>query len=150
MPGEQCTGQGFVTVCASSVLDPWRDVTYGPANMFDNKLDTAWVEGVDGTGNGERLIFEFDTEQMVEGISMLNGYHKSNDLFAKNGRITEIYLDTSDGQQLVAPIADDPGEQVLYFDTPVRLKWLAIQISKAKAGTKYTDTAISEFRVLVK
>ena len=149
MPGEQCTTQGFVSVCASSVLAPWRDVTYGPANMFDNKLDTAWVEGVDGTGAGERLIFEFDTEQTVEGISLLNGYHKSNDLFAKNGRITEIYLDLSDGQQLVAPIADDPGEQVLYFDAPVRIKWLAIEISAATAGSRYADTAISEFRVLL-
>lgn len=148
LPAENCARLDFGTVCTSSILPQWRKVTYGPANMFDDRLDTAWVEGVDGVGVGEQLTIAFDEERLVSGISLLNGYHKSNDLFAKNGRITEIYLDTSDGQQLATQIADDAGEQVRSFDRPVRLKWITIQIANAVAGTKYTDTAISEMRVL--
>ena len=148
LPADNCTRLDFGTVCTSSILPQWRNVTYGPANMFDGQLDTAWVEGVDGTGVGEQLTVTFDEERLVSGISLLNGYHKSNDLFAKNGRITEIYLDTSDGMQLAAPIADDPGEQLRYFERPVMLKWITVQIASAVAGTKYTDTAISEMRVL--
>ena len=148
LPAQNCTRLDFGTVCTSSILPKWRNVTYGPANMFDGRLDTAWVEGVEGVGVGEQLTIAFDEERLVSGISLLNGYHKSNDLFAKNGRITEIYLDTSDGQQLDAQIADDAGEQVLSFDRPVRLKWISIQIATAVAGTKYTDTAISEMRVV--
>jgi len=148
LSAENCARLDFGSVCTSSILPQWRNVTYGPANMFDGRLDTAWVEGVDGVGLGEQLTIAFDEERLVSGISLLNGYHKSNDLFAKNGRITEIYLDTSDGQQLDAQIADDAGEQVLSFDRPVRLKWISIQIANAVAGTKYTDTAISEMRVL--
>lgn len=148
LPADNCARLDFGTVCTSSILPQWRKVTYGPANMFDDRLDTAWVEGVDGVGVGEQLTIAFDEERLVSGISLLNGYHKSNDLFAKNGRITEIYLDTSDGQQLTTQIADDAGEQVRSFDRPVRLKWISIQIASAVAGTKYTDTAISEMRVL--
>ena len=148
LPAKNCASLDFGTVCTSSILPNWRNVTYGPANMFDGQLDTAWVEGVDGVGVGELLTIAFDEERLVSGISLLNGYHKSNDLFAKNGRITEIDLDTSDGQQLDAQIADNAGEQVLLFDRPVRLKWLSIRIANAVAGTKYTDTAISEMRVL--
>ena len=148
LPAENCARLDFGTVCTSSILPQWRTVTYGPANMFDGRLDTAWVEGVEGVGVGEQLTIAFDEDRLVSGISLLNGYHKSNDLFAKNGRITEIYLDTSDGQQLDAQIADDAGEQVLSFDRPVQLKWLSIEIASAVAGTKYTDTAISELRVL--
>ena len=136
------------TVCASSVLPKWRTVTYGPANMFDGRLDTAWVEGVDGVGAGERITLMFDSERFVSGISFLNGYHKSNDLFQKNGRITAIDVATSSGEQLTAEVADDPGEQVRTFDRPARLKWITISIASAVAGTKYTDTAISEMRVL--
>ncbi len=148
LPADNCTRLDFGTVCTSSILPQWRNVTYGPANMFDDRLDTAWVEGVEGVGVGEQLTVTFDEESLVSGISLLNGYHKSNDLFAKNGRITEIYIDTSDGQQLAAEIADDPGEQVRYFDRPVKLKWISIQIASAVAGTKYTDTAVSEMRLL--
>ncbi len=85
--GEQCSGFGAFTVCASSVLAPWRDVTYGPANMFDDRLDTAWVEGADGDGIGERFTVKFDTVTAINGVSLLNGYHKSNELFHKNGRV---------------------------------------------------------------
>ena len=146
--GDECTQLDFGTVCASSVLPKWRTVTYGPANMFDGRLDTAWVEGVDGVGAGERITLMFDDERLVSGISFLNGYHKSNDLFQKNGRITAIDVATSSGEQLTAEVADDPGEQVRTFDRPVRLKWITISIASAMAGTKYTDTAISEMRVL--
>lgn len=146
--GDECTQLDFGTVCASSVLPKWRNVTYGPANMFDDRLDTAWVEGVDGVGAGERITLVFDDEPLVSGISFLNGYHKSNDLFEKNGRITAIDVDTSSGEQLTAEVADDPGEQVRTFDRPIRLKWITIRIASAVAGSKYTDTAISEMRVL--
>jgi hypothetical protein len=146
--GDECTQLDFGTVCTTSVLPKWRTVTYGPANMFDGRLDTAWVEGVDGVGAGERITFIFDDERLVSGISFLNGYHKSNDLFQKNGRITAINVDTSSGEQLTTQVADDPGEQVRTFEQPVRLKWITIRIASAVAGSKYTDTAISEMRVL--
>lgn len=146
--GDDCSQLDFGTVCATSVLPKWRNVTYGPANMFDGRLDTAWVEGVDGVGAGERITFIFDDDRLVSGISILNGYHKSNDLFQKNGRITAIDVDTSSGEQLTAEVADDPGEQLRTFDRPIRLKWITIRIASAVAGSKYTDTAISEMRVL--
>ena len=146
--GDACTLLDFGTVCASSVLPKWRDVTYGPANMFDDRLDTAWVEGVDGVGAGEQLTFIFDDDRLVSGISFLNGYHKSNDLFQKNGRITAIDVETSSGEQLTTEVADDPGEQVRTFAQPIRLKWITIRIASAVAGSKYEDTAISEMRVL--
>lgn len=146
--GDECTQLDFGTVCATSVLPKWRTVTYGPANMFDGRLDTAWVEGVDGVGAGQRITLIFDDERLVSGISFLNGYHKSKDLFQKNGRITAINVDTSSGEQLTTQVADDPGEQVRTFDRPTRLKWITISIASAVAGTKYTDTAISEMQVL--
>ena len=123
--GEHCTRLDIGTVCTSSVLDPWRDVTYGPDNMFDDQLDTAWVEGVTGDGIGERLTFEFDAMRPVFGISLLNGYHKSNDLYLKNGRIAELQLETSDGGVFTTTLPDDAGWQDLTFDEAMDLKWFS-------------------------
>ena len=148
MAGEHCVRTGFGQVCTSSVLAPHKGITYGPANMFDDRLDTAWVEGVDGDGIGERILIEFDSQRPVAGVAMLNGYHKSSELFARNARVAGIYISTSDGAEFEAKLDDDPGLQIRRFDRPLSLTWVAIEIAGSYAGTRYTDNAISELRVL--
>ncbi len=148
MAGEQCVRTAFGQVCTSSVLAPNKAITYGPANMFDDRLDTAWVEAVKGDGIGERILIEFDAPTPVAGVAMLNGYHKSNELFQRNARVAEIYLSASDGSAFETVLEDDPGLQARRFDRPLTLTWLVIEIAGSYPGTKYTDNAISELRVL--
>src|SRR5436853_6382272 len=48
--------------------------TYLPANGFDGKVSTAWVEGVPGPGINEWLRVSFRRPIAISGASLLSGY----------------------------------------------------------------------------
>lgn len=58
---------------------------YSVKNLGDGDPKTCWAEGVDGHGIGEKIYL------MVQGnpktLKIINGYGKSPELFAKNGRV---------------------------------------------------------------
>lgn len=59
---------------------------YGVHNLFDGDSATAWVEGADGPGRGEWVMFSVGQE-LPAVIMIRNGYQKSADLFKNNARI---------------------------------------------------------------
>lgn len=59
---------------------------YGVHNLFDGDSATAWVEGTDGPGIGEWVIFSVGQE-LPAVIMIRNGYQKSANLFKRNARI---------------------------------------------------------------
>ncbi|MCA1756276.1 MAG: hypothetical protein LC649_02320 [Bacteroidales bacterium] len=64
---------------------------YGMHNLFDGDSATAWVEGVDGPGRGEWIIFSAGQE-LPAAIMIRNGYQKSTSLFEGNARIKSASL----------------------------------------------------------
>ncbi len=67
---------------------------YGPANLFDGNLATAWVPGTENSGIGESVYFEL--HENASTINIYNGYGKSQSLFEKNNRVKEIKLSLQD------------------------------------------------------
>ena len=59
---------------------------YGVHNLFDGDSATAWVEGADGPGIGEWVLFSVGQE-LPAVIMIRNGYQKSANLFKRNARI---------------------------------------------------------------
>jgi hypothetical protein len=134
-------------VCASSTLAPAQGNSYGPRNLGDGDDQTAWVEGSNGQGIGEFIVLQFDSPRTIRGLTIRNGYDKSADIFAKNGRVKDIDLRFSSGETIAATLSDQPGPQYLALNQPIEAKWIELIIRSVYPGSKYADTAINEISV---
>ena len=140
---------GGHTYCVSSVLAPQYGFTYNPVNLTDGRLDTAWVEGKTGDGIGEWIVMIPAAGKRVRGFELLNGYHKNNDLFQKNGRVKDFEVVLPNGKPQTITLADRAGPQRFTFESALAVEWVQLRIQSVYAGTKYKDTAITELRLLV-
>ena len=116
------------TLSCSSVLKEKNKTSdfYDRDKAFDNNLETAWVEGVSGSGINEYIMeyvctidsenFNYQESIEKDGIqfflSVNNGYCKSENLFLKNNRVKKakiVFYDTpiSVGQNFTK-IKDEP------------------------------------------
>lgn len=82
---------------ASSTLKAGKNNSYGVENLVDGNPATAWVEGVDGYGEGETLEFcmacnfEYDCgKETISKIHIVNGYAKNETTFKNNSRVKEL------------------------------------------------------------
>jgi len=130
---DHSTPAGVDRYCVSSVLS--RDLSvnafpYGPASLFDDKLNTAWVEGMDGQGIGEWLVVEFDGPRMVKEILINNGYNKDNDLYQKNSRVKGIKVEFSEREKRSITLKDIGATQpiVLPKDQSLKAYWVKFTI----------------------
>lgn len=131
--------------CASSVLDPQLGNRYGPGNLFDGKLSTAWVEGVAGNGTGQKLLIAFDRPRLLAGFDLVNGYAKNRDIYTKNARVRTAELRLSDGSSQRLDLPDTMRSNRFSFGAPLEVTWMELEIGSVFPGSKYTDTAVSEF-----
>ena len=71
-------------------VDPFEGLgEYGGHNLFDKEGSTAWVEGVQGSGIGEYILFGIG-KSIPDQMVILNGYQKNKDVFTKNNRVKTI------------------------------------------------------------
>ncbi len=136
---------GSWQICASSVLDPQYGNRYGPANLTDGNLSTAWVEGISGNGTGEKVLFTFPRPRLLAGFEIVNGYAKNQDIFRKNARIKTARITLSDNTEETISLLDTMKSRRYTFTTPVETTWLELEIGSVFPGSKYQDTALTEF-----
>ena len=144
----------------SSQLDAMAGKTYTGDNLFDGDYTTAWVEGEDGDGAGETITIYLSNPTEVHGILLFNGYLASVDLYDKNGKVTAVFVDFGDGNNLefdvpaydlyfstddVAP--EDYSIGRLYPQQSVVTDKIVITLESGSAGSKYEDICISELLV---
>lgn len=139
-----------VAYCASSVLPASKANFYEPAMMFDGNRATAWVEGDDGDGVGSTITLHFGRARSLVGFEIINGYDKDQRIWSANSRVREVEASTGDGQVQVITLEDVRGASRFDFDAPVETSWLRLKIESVYPGTKYKDTAISEFYPIFK
>ncbi|MCB0488186.1 MAG: hypothetical protein R2820_13975 [Cyclobacteriaceae bacterium] len=149
---------------------------YSAGNLMDENPTTAWVEGVDGQGEGEVIFVPcLDLSKPVE---IWAGYGKSSAVYAANSRPKRVklivvsakyagasqygttYSDLRAVAQQEVTLKDVNGYQTLSIPTFKRETYywaeqeqtrdfdyfLGIEILEVYKGTKYTDTCISEVR----
>lgn len=151
-----------VSAEASSTLKGQASKTYYASNLVDGNINTCWVEGVSGTGEGETIRLSLDGEQTVYGLVIYNGYLESGYLYSVNGKVTQVTVRAADGTTVRSDLGvvklDERKEPLedydLYscknwvnFDQPVYTDTLTITIEKAVPGSLYEDTCISEIKV---
>jgi hypothetical protein len=82
----------YATSSELDTVDPFEGLgKYGGFNLFDRNPATAWVEGVNGDGNGETFTIGMGDE-LKENIYVVNGYQKSEALFSQNNRIKSLRM----------------------------------------------------------
>ena len=144
--GASSVSAGTVTqVTASSTLvqSPY---SYAPENITDGDRSTAWVEGAGGNGIGENVTLTYDGTYLMQGFRIRNGYQKKSDLYTKNARPKTIELIFSDGSAQEFGLADSGlTEQEIRLSAPVNSSSVTLVIRDVYPGTKYEDTAITEF-----
>lgn len=141
---------GPYAVRSSSSLKPSNGNTYEASNAQDLRLDTAWVEGVKGNGEGEYLEYFFKNDSpRVNKAIILNGYVKTPKLWAANNRVKDLDLYINDQFYARLQLKDIQSEQIFELPTLGRREdgkdlILKFVIKSVYPGAKYDDTAITE------
>lgn len=135
-----------IKATASSTRTSFRDIYYGPENVLDGSMTTAWVEGVKGPGIGEWIQLNFDREVRLRRVFIAPGYFKSPQIWLKNNRLAVIGVHFSDGSSRELRLPDQMEVQRLDIGE-VRTNWVRIEIKQVYiAQSDSEDTAISEIR----
>lgn len=146
---------------ASSQLSDQGKSTYDPSNVVfrtgynGDMLDTAWAEGVQGTGIGESI----ELCQMYRGtgeelftfteICIVNGYAKTETSWEENGRVKVFRVYYEDEYLGELTLLDT--RQPQYIDlAPFQLQvanggeaTFRFEIAEVYEGSKYEDTCIT-------
>jgi F5/8 type C domain len=141
-PTNSQSGPLKITASASSVRLAVQENTYYPANAFDGKKSTAWIEGVDGPGIGEWIRFDFDREINIHRVFIQPGYFKSASVWAQNNRLATVTAQFSDGSSRELTFADRMESQRIDVGS-IKTRWVKLIIKSVYSGTD-PDTALSE------
>ena len=136
------------------------DDDFSAAMLEDFSGRTAWAEGVEGDGLGERLTFSILPNEPYDdgtqapagpvpfyGIDLVNGYAKTEATWAANGRVREMLLSVNG--QPAALIALQDARLPQSVELPEGLEVapgdvVTLEIRSVYPGARYADTAITE------
>ncbi len=149
------------SIDVSSTHAPAEKVSYEARNLFDGRVDTAWVTGGAGTGRGQWIEVTFKRPIHLYGIGILNGLPISPESLAEHGQVTEAGFHIYDverrdweGKGTVmktdfnSAVHSMPGASVQWpFESVMRVKRFRMTITKAVPGKRYPQTAISELYI---
>ena len=153
----------------SSTLKNSSEINYEIKNIYDLDLRTAWIEGKNDYGKGENFSFKFNYKNPndIFGnpynfygiIEIFNGYCKNEITWKENSRVKRLKVYFNDKPLCFIELKDTwqyqridlrkffkhpnwfPNGKISVVDGDV-IKFEIVEIFK---GTKYKDTAISEF-----
>ena len=133
-----------ISASASSELPPNGRVTYWIGNTLDGDTRTAWNNhsAADGSGVGETLTYRFSSPVQLVRIDLVNGYAKTAELRADNGRIQGVVIRT-DRRTLRATLSDTASRQRLDRDFGMTSK-VTLRVTSIYPGARYTDLALTE------
>ncbi len=131
-------------ICASTTHESRGDISFRPENLFDDDHDTAWVEGAEGDGIYETVVIRFEVPYEIYSVDFLNGFTKSDGIYAANGRVRDIEIRDSLGRVLFAELEDSGDWQSVEMDEQRRVAWISIEIESVYPGDTYQNTALSE------
>ncbi|PHP67198.1 hypothetical protein CSC94_09095 [Zhengella mangrovi] len=133
-----------VRYCVDSVLEPQSGNWYGADNLIDGAGDTAWCEGVNGPGLGQRIVISIRGGAPFDRIMLWNGYQKSRTAFTRNGRPSALRVETDLGENITFQLPDKLGEVVLGLNRMAVRSEVVLTIEDIYRGSHYADTCISD------
>lgn len=150
----------YVEASSELNVDSKDNSTYFAENILDGDYKTAWIEGVNGNGYEQFIVLHLSGVHEISKIRIFNGYLKTKRRYAINGKVTKALIDYGNGnrQMIDLNILDIPedevdfgpeemGETEVVPNDKYETDTIKITIIDAVAGSKYSDTAISEIEV---
>ena len=146
---------------ASSFLkSSWNkyNENYHPNYVLDNNPKTAWVEGVDGNGEGQKIVIPISAVSQIGRVKIRikNGYQKSESLLKANAAPKEVLLEVLNrsGQPIAqqkATLTKTMGWQeiILKGENDLTAHQVVLTVLSSHDGTKYKDACISDIEVFV-
>lgn len=116
---------------------------YSSSNLFDNRKESAWVEGADGSGVNEQLTFEVFQVVNIDAIQIWNGYQRSPNIYNSNVRLKGFSLGEVGGKLYEYTLRDATAGQKIDLKVPLKSNF-KLKINSAYDGSKYQDLGISE------
>lgn len=138
-------------VTASSALKPSGGITYEAENAADFSFKNAWIEGVQGYGEGEYLEYFFKNKSpRITDIKIYNGYLKSQAGWKKNSRVKRLKVYVNKTPYAILDLQDTPALQTFTLTGPLgrssdgKDMVLRFEILEVYKGDAFADTAITE------
>jgi hypothetical protein len=143
-PAPDLVNPRTISASASSEHPPAGDVDYSIRNTLDGNVRTAWNNrsAVAGSGVGETLTYRFPRAVHLVRIGLVNGYVKTAELRAANGRIRGVLI-TTDSRTLRVTLSDTVSRQRLDRDFGLTRK-VTLRVTSIYPGDRYTDLALTE------
>ncbi|MCT4596476.1 MAG: hypothetical protein N4A50_01155 [Vallitalea sp.] len=143
-------GGGLYKVTATSNLEKQGEIDYIADRAHDFSVETAWVEGVKGYGEGESISYYFEPNTAyISAIAIYNGYAKNDYLYNSNGRVKKLALYVNGRIYAILDLEDTWKEQVFMVE-PLKSTIeevdlvLTFEIQEVYEGDKWEDTCIAE------
>lgn len=153
-------GAGGYTVSTTSELKFNETINYIPENLIDFNYKTAWAEGINGYGIGEKITFSFPLKHpRITTLLIANGYVKNKNLWKANSRVKTLKMLVNDKPYAILELNDIYAEQLITLEKPLgspkrhlgyekttnNNQWtITFEILDIYKGEKYDDTVISE------
>jgi hypothetical protein len=145
------TGASASCEASSSVDSGGHRVSYGPSNVFDGDLTTAWR--CDGRGTGDTVHLALAGPTRIGEIGLVPGYAKTDpasgtDRYRQNNRITRVEWRFSDGTTVRQTFDPSPSRRTVQtMRIPVvRADGVEISVLSSVRGPRDT-IAVSEVRL---
>lgn len=143
-------------MAATSSLPSEGSITYEIENVEDGDEKTAWIEGVNGYGIGERINITFERNDSIDiafyEIGLNNGYCKNKELWKANSRVKKILLLKNGEEKLILNLKDTMYSRIFKWDTQYMTvangDKITIEIIEVYKWEKYEDTAISNLYLM--
>jgi hypothetical protein len=133
---------------ASSVLphDQYENyLHYDPELVADGDFATAWCENASGTGTGEWVSINCNSEKWTHGVRIVNGYPRRDDIYYRNCRCKEVRIDLSDGYSTQVTLDDlYNGWQAVDFGDYHKTSYIRLTIVSVYQGSEWEDTLVAE------
>ena len=135
----------FTTAQASSVRSTDSlGGTYSVESVLTQDPMTKWVPVKSyGSGIGQWVQINAATPQYVNGVYVLNGYHKNAETWAKNNRVRSCTITFSDGQSRDFVLSDSMDLIALDLGGEVATYSIRLTINSVYHGSAWDDTAVT-------
>ena len=141
---------GMPKCSATSALTE-KGYTYSASNLCSSKIGSPWVEGVKGSGIGEKITIINTKEQLPPwqesfsggALIIFNGFisYEKPYLYEYNNRVKEIKVYTSkDDYSFIVKLEDTPNPQIIFL--PCDAADTILEIISVYKGTRFDDTCI--------
>lgn len=134
-----------LTIQTSSEVKGYGNVDYSAENLIDMNSSSACIFDIEKEQG--YIHIEFKDEVELDGIEILNGYCKSQEIYKRNSRVGKIEIELDHTYSIAVELVDEYNRfQKIGFGKSIKVSAINIRINDIVKGTQLDSPAMSEIR----